>query len=870
MSAGSHIRAVGQDGGETTEHTGVEPVYEGEQTTYEEPEWLDEPLGSTSRGWLAPAIASAVILAWTVLFVASNWMSIADGIGVSEAAELLTNWCIPVLLVIACWLLAMRSSTREATRFGDAASVLSAEAQRLEERLIVINRELSVAREFLAAESRELDSLGRIASERISEHAEALQGLIHHNGAQVDAIATVSASAMENMGRLRNDLPVIANSARDVSNQIGNAGRTASDQLNQMIAGFERLNEFGAASERQVSTLRSRVDQAIAAFEAQANQLDSFMNRRFADLAEKSEAHRADLDSHEVDALAAMRHRADRLRAEIAQAGEALEEHEAEALVSLQARINSIRESAGTVNRSLGETETRAVASWNERIEAVQSRLSDLAEKIGAFDDVTRAKAAELLLEITGHADELNGNLTASHGAFVDLIKARRDALAEQEADAAEALAASLAAFDTELAERRQDQIAQTHMLAENAEALASRIDALEVSLTRIGEHGQHTRERVGQSVAELTGTLEASRSALNGTDQMVAQLTESSVRLLELLQAASEQGRDDLPASLSEVETRLQKVLGESRSLKDTLETAGVSVELTAGQLGETEQSGKRAIAEIRTLQDDVKARQEHNLHLIGELQGKLADLDRQGDALAEKTRGELREAILAVESASRDALAKLEIRNAEQVNSFAQRVADDAARIIDSALSGHATDSISALEQAASQAAATGREAAIQMRDQLSKVNELAANLESRVNRARELAEEQVDNDFSRRVALITESLNSNAIDIAKALSTEVTDTAWNSYLRGDRGIFTRRAVRLLDNGQSREVAEIYEEDPDFREHVSRYIHDFEAMLRTMLSTRDGHALGVTLLSSDMGKLYVALAQSIERLRN
>ena len=48
------------------------------------------------------------------------------------------------------------------------------------------------------------------------------------------------------------------------------------------------------------------------------------------------------------------------------------------------------------------------------------------------------------------------------------------------------------------------------------------------------------------------------------------------------------------------------------------------------------------------------------------------------------------------------------------------------------------------------------------------------------------------------------------------------------------------------------------------------NRYIHDFEAMLRSVLSTRDGHALGVTLLSSDPGKLYVALAQSIDRLRD
>jgi hypothetical protein len=129
--------------------------------------------------------------------------------------------------------------------------------------------------------------------------------------------------------------------------------------------------------------------------------------------------------------------------------------------------------------------------------------------------------------------------------------------------------------------------------------------------------------------------------------------------------------------------------------------------------------------------------------------------------------------------------------------------------------------------------------------------------------------LAEEQVNNDFARRMALITDSLNSAAIDITGALSTEVADTAWDAYLKGDRGIFTRRAVRLIDAGTTRDIAALYSGDEGFKANVSRYIHDFEALLRATLSTRDGHVLSVTMLGSDMGKLYVALAQAIERFR-
>jgi hypothetical protein len=79
----------------------------------------------------------------------------------------------------------------------------------------------------------------------------------------------------------------------------------------------------------------------------------------------------------------------------------------------------------------------------------------------------------------------------------------------------------------------------------------------------------------------------------------------------------------------------------------------------------------------------------------------------------------------------------------------------------------------------------------------------------------------------------------------------------------------VFTRRAVRLLGNTETRAIAAQYEADPEFQGSVNRYVHDFEAMLRRVLAERDGGMIAVTLMSSDMGKLYAALSQAVEKRR-
>ncbi len=355
----------------------------------------------------------------------------------------------------------------------------------------------------------------------------------------------------------------------------------------------------------------------------------------------------------------------------------------------------------------------------------------------------------------------------------------------------------------------------------------------------------------MAQAIELFSARLKANKEVLDTTETRVGGLTDASVRLLELIQASAKHGREELPAALQTAEERLGAFEQRSQAL-------GL-------MLGDASEKGAALSDYMITAHTEGTAAAER----IEQLRGALASLGLEGEAVAQRTSDELTEAVGRLQTALRSALDDLGSGHSEAIDGLAERIGAQSSEAIERAIRLRASEAIGELEQAAAHASGVSREAARQLRDQLVKVDELTGNLESRVAQARQRAEEQVDNDFARRVALITESLNSNAIDVAKALSNDITDTAWASYLRGDRGIFTRRAVRLLDNSEAREIAEIYERDHDFREHVSRYIHDFEAMLRTMLSTRDGNALAVTLLSSDMGKLYVALAQAIERLR-
>ncbi len=876
MTGGSHIRAVGPEGAQgagtqATENTveeplALEPDWE-ENWEAEEPE--KQP-ASSRFSWIMPALALLAVAGWTGFYGWALRDALLAGGTPTQWVGWIINWSVPVLLVITLWLLAMRTSHREAGRFVDMASKLSHEAAQLETRLLVINRELSLAREFLGSQSLELESLGRVASERLSTHAQELKGLIHTNGQQIDSIANVSDTALQNMQKLRDDLPVIANSARDVSNQVGNAGRTAHEQLDKLIGGFQRLNEFGVASERQVNTLTGTVKNTLDTFEQQVARLDALAEERFTALKEKSEEFRVDLDGREVDALAAMRHRADELRSGISGLREQIEQEETQSLEAFRARMDGLRTDNDELSSAMRDAEAAAYKALEEARDRLRKDISSVITDLDQLDEKAITASQQRIQSLRGEANRFDELLAARDVKFNEEIARRQDAFDTRESQASEVLAQRMAQLDEALAERREAQITELGKLAVHGEAIATKVGELNALFQSVSEQADIAGERLGKGLGDLSGKLAENRSNLAETGVTLETLTESSIRLLEIIQSGAKQSREDLPHAIDNAENRLGQFEQRAALLRDTIEQAGKHGSDLSDYLITTQGSIDSASSSVDQLGEKITSYSEQSLERVRSLQAALTEIESASERVSASTREELQASIDRLVDASRQAFTTLEASSHQVVEKAAEKIATIASETIQRSMLSNSADAISEIEQATGKFTDTGRKAAIQLRDQLAKVNELANNLEQRVSRARELAEERVDNDFTRRMALITESLNSNAIDISKAFSSEVSDSAWASYLKGDRGIFTRRAVRLIENSDAREIVDLYQRDDDFREHVSRYIHDFESMLRTVLSTRDGNALGVTVLGSDMGKLYVALAQAIDRLRN
>lgn len=520
-------------------------------------------------------------------------------------------------------------------------------------------------------------------------------------------------------------------------------------------------------------------------------------------------------------------------------------------LTTLSERGREADEIAGGAARRLAAH----LARMESTSETAGARLESAAGQMTEAVDAALARAAEAL-------EEARRGMEAQGAAMLAMVGQTQAALGETGDSASRAIA-----------ERVEDVNARIGVLGEtlagHAETsralsgeLAEALTAIDGQLAALGEDGTARTAALSDAVHSLAVHADGLNNALATGGGMADTLIARSEALFTGLDANARELDENLPAAFDRLDSRI----GQSQALLAQLTPEAEKLEMTAvsaaNRLAEIDQAMAVQRASIDDVIAEMDARIAANRDAVSELQAAIGGAGDQAQRFAEGVAPQLVEALVRV----RETAVQASERAKESLASIVPESAAALAQASDRAMAEVIRDRVAAqmaeMTAAAERAVASAQGASERLMRQMLTIADTSAQVEQRIG-------EHNEEGFSRRVSLLIESLNSTSIDVTKVFSNDVTDSAWAAYLKGDRGVFTRRAVRLLDNGEVREIARHYDNEPEFRDHVNRYIHDFEAILRNVLATRDGSPLGVTLLSSDMGKLYVALAQAIDRLR-
>jgi hypothetical protein len=513
---------------------------------------------------------------------------------------------------------------------------------------------------------------------------------------------------------------------------------------------------------------------------------------------------------------------------------------------NLEARLAALGEEAARAAQT-GEASTATVL---EAIVALQEQTKETeADLLAASAQVADAQKAALtqMTDVTASArDDLASTVATITGQIGDSWQQFRDGVDAAAAQMDMKLVAAREAGDA--------MAAQLSAHADASDALAERITAHAIT---VGEQLEvldvsvsASTGVIGRSIDDTKGQLAAFMQEVQTGNASAHQLITHAESLLLALDAVTRELDETLPHALDRITLHgktTQTALSQLRPMLDASELVAQST-----------------MSHVNAVQTTLKSNEEQ---MTGHAANQQQLVDRINMSLAEA------EAALAKLRDGADEFAEQGgarmIATLGEVRATADSAAEEARLTLEKLVSG-AREAMQATATASARAVAAADSAAERLMRQLITIMDTSASVEQRVSEAEQAIAASDRDSLAKQVGLLTEALKSTAIDVTKILSSEISDTAWDAYLKGDRGVFARRAVKLIENSEAKEILRLYQADDGFHASVNRFIHDFEAMLRLLIGARDGSAISVTLLSSDIGKLYVALAQAIDRLRN
>jgi predicted nucleic acid-binding Zn-ribbon protein len=512
----------------------------------------------------------------------------------------------------------------------------------------------------------------------------------------------------------------------------------------------------------------------------------------------------------------------------------------ADATDRLAVRLAEIDAAGATAALRVGEAD----AGLARTVDAVLDRTSAMLEQIRAGIDVQSATVTALVEQASAGIGRAGMDAAEGLAANVDHANVSLESLSQRVAE--------------------QDRASQ-RMIAEIDRGLA----LIDERFGELASRGDERANRFLESLTRARTELDALASQASSQDLTIGSIAERTSGLRESIDRLSIEIRDGLGTAIGEAQggtDRLAQAAAAVRPeigwVREAAIEAGERLLATGEKIGEEQDRFSALLASVDEGVGDAEAK-------LAGLASTLSEVGREAADLSAQTAPALVSALVQVREAAAHAAERAREAIEAVIPASAEKLSSETRNALERAIREGIEDRLKAVESVAALAVESARAASERLTQQIVTLGQGAAALEQHIEQTRDEQREKNSEAFARRVSLLIDSMHSAAIDVGKILSDEIDDKAWGAYLKGNRGVFTSRAVRLLDGSETRAIRVHYETDTEFQRSVNRYVHDFEAMLRRVMAERDGGIIAVTLMSSDMGKLYAALSQAIEKRR-
>ena len=543
----------------------------------------------------------------------------------------------------------------------------------------------------------------------------------------------------------------------------------------------------------------------------------------------------------------------------------AVGEESADKASALGQQVDELAERARGANEIIAE----ATRQLTDRLTEIEAAGQGAAARVGEAKEAYSGTLDTLLSRTSDTLERIRSGIDVQATAVASLVAQASAGIGKAGALAAESLAAnldhannSLEGLSSRVAE--QDRASQ-QMIAEIDRGLA----LIDERFTELAANGDERANRFLESLTRARSELDTLAAQASSQDNAIGSLAERTTALRDSVERLAAEVRENVGAAIGEAQggaDRLAEAAAAAKPdigwLRDATIEANERLTATSKSIAEQHERFTALLSSVDGGVEDAQSK-------LALLATTLAQVEREAASLSGETGPALIASLVQVKEAAAHAAERARAAIEAVIPDSAGKLSEEAAQALERAIRESVEEKLRDVDNVASQALEAARAASDRLTGQMITLGQTASALEAHIEQTNKEQREKDSEAFAKRVALLIDSMHSAAIDVGKIMADEIDDKAWNSYLKGNRGVFTSRAVRLIEGSETRAIRTHYESDPEFQRSVNRYVADFESMLRRVLAERDGGMIAVTLMSSDMGKLYAALAQAIDKRR-